>query len=83
MRTQNSIVIVHYNVYFGVDLIGDRWQSFLVPTITFLFAVMNTLLAQWFYEQKERIASYVLLLTSIFLSLGSVLACISITFINY
>lgn len=83
VRSQQSIVIVHYNVYFGIDLIGDWAQIFIVPSITVLFVVVNTLLAQWFYGQQERVASYVLLLTSILVSLSSVFACASIALINY
>ncbi len=81
--SQQSIVIVHYNVYFGVDLIGEWAQIFIIPTISLVFVITNTLLAQWLYYQKERIASYVLLLASILVSLGSVLACSGIAFINY
>ncbi|MDD5083764.1 MAG: hypothetical protein PHT88_02385 [Candidatus Moranbacteria bacterium] len=83
VRSQQSIVILHYNVYFGVDLIGEWGQVFMIPAIVLVFVIINTLLAQWFYGQQERIASYVLLLTSILISLGSVFACASIAFINY
>lgn len=83
VRSQQSIVIVHYNVYFGIDLIGDWGQIFIVPFIALIFTIVNTLLAQWFYGQKERIASYVLLLASLLVSMSSILACASIALINY
>lgn len=83
VRPQQSIVIVHYNVYFGVDLIGDWVQIFIVPSVVLAFVVVNTFLARWFYGEKERIASYVLLLTSILVSLGSAFACGSMALINY
>lgn len=83
VRPQQSIVIVHYNVYFGVDLIGDWAQIFVVPSVALAFVIVNTFLARWFYGEKERIASYVLLLTSILVSLGSVFACGSMALINY
>lgn len=83
VRPQQSIVIVHYNVYFGVDIIGDWAQIFMVPSIALLFSLANIFLAQWFYNQKERFASYVLLLTATLVSIGSVIACASIAFINY
>lgn len=83
VRSQQSIVIVHYNVYFGVDLIGDWAQVFVVPSIAMAFVVANTFLAKWFYDEKERVASYVLLLTSILISLASVLACSGMSIINY
>jgi hypothetical protein len=83
VRSQQSIIILHYNVYFGVDLVGAWGQIFMVPSIALVFVITNTFLAQWFYNQKERVASYVLLLASILVSLGSVFACVSVAFINY
>jgi hypothetical protein len=83
VRTQQSIVVVHYNVYFGVDLIGERAQIFIVPSVVLLFVAVNTVLAQRLYKQQERIAAYVLLLASILISLGSLFACASIALINY
>lgn len=83
VRPQQSIVIVHYNVYFGVDLIGDWGQVFIVPFVSLAFVCVNTVLAQWFHAQKERVASYALLLASVLIGLGSVFACSSIALINY
>ena len=83
VRSGQSVVIMHYNVYFGVDLIGEWGQIFLIPSISILFVAINTLLAQWFYRYKERIVSYALLLASVLVSLGSVIACTGIAFINY
>ena len=83
VRSQQSIVIVHYNVYFGVDIIGAWGQIFMVPSIALIFSLANIFLAQWFYNQRERFASYVLLLTTTLVSVGSVIACASIAFINY
>lgn len=84
VNPQQSSVILHYNVYFGVDVIGDRIQIFLLPSIATLFFVMNIFLAKWLYDsRKERIAGYVLLLTSIMIGLGLVLAVSSIAMINY
>jgi hypothetical protein len=83
VRAQQSVVIIHYNVYFGIDLIGVWWQIFIIPTIGLLFTLINTTLAYFLYEHKERIAAYTLLLTSLFLGLGVLLSCGSIAFINY
>lgn len=83
VHSQQSIVIVHYNVYFGVDLIGVWAQIFIIPLIVAVFTIANTILAQWFYNEKERIASYLLLVTSVLVSLGSIVACASIAIINY
>lgn len=83
VRSQQTVVILHYNVYFGVDLIGDREQAFLVPGGALLIFAINTLLAKRFYEIRERIAAYVLLLASLMVGIGSVIACAVIALINY
>lgn len=83
VRPQQSLVILHYNVYFGVDLIGDWMQAYLIPSIGLLFLAVNTLLARSFYNQKERVAAYVLLLASLMLQIGVVIAVSGIAIVNY
>jgi hypothetical protein len=83
VSTQQSVVILHYNVYFGVDLIGERWQAFLIPSFSLAFVAVNTLLAGWLYAKGERMASYMLLFASCAVGAGTFFACASIALINY
>jgi len=76
-------IILHYNVYFGVDLVGEWWQSYLAPATATVLTLLNVFLAWRFYEKKERIASYVLLLASIMIQLSSAIAVASVVLINY
>jgi hypothetical protein len=76
-------IILHYNVYFGVDLIGDWWQTYVLPFMGVIFLVVNLILAYKFYKQKERIASYILLLASLMIQLGLIIASVGIVMINY
>lgn len=76
-------IILHYNVYFGVDSIGDFKQAFLMPAIGLILLVLNSVLAAYFYKNKERIASYVLLLSSLMAQLSLVVASASVIIINY
>lgn len=75
--------ILHYNVYFGVDVIGNWKQAFLMPAIGAGIFVLNALFAAFFYKNKERIASHVLLLVSLMVQICLVIAAISIALINY
>lgn len=77
------VVIVHYNVYFGVDLIGIWWQVFSIPAVAIVFCLTNMALAYYLYAKKERVAAYILLLASSFIAIGTVLSCVSIAIINY
>jgi len=76
-------IILHYNVYFGVDMIGDWWQVYFLPFIGAVFFIINALLAGFFYEKKERIASYIFLLAAFLIQAGIIIASASIIAINY
>ena len=75
-------IILHYNVYFGVDLVGEWWQSYLAPAVATFLTLLNIFLAWRFYEKKEKIASYILLMASVMIQLSSAIAVISVVLIN-
>jgi hypothetical protein len=83
IRPDQSVVILHYNVYFGVDLIGDWQQAYLIPVIGLLFLGVNLWLARWFYGNRERFAAYVLLLASIMIELAVAVAAGGVALVNY
>ncbi len=83
VEKSSSPVILHYNVYFGVDLIGDWWQIYIMPGMGLFFAMINLFLALHFYGQKERIASYCLMLASFIIESGILISSILIALINY
>lgn len=76
-------IILHYNVYFGVDAMGDWRQVFILPIIGIILFVLNAVLAAYFYSRKERIASYILLLASFMAQLSLIIAAASVMMINY
>ncbi len=83
IRPVDFPIILHYNVYFGVDLIGNWWQVFFLPAVGTIILTVNSLLAYFFYRQKERIASYLLLLAAFIVQAGISIASASIVLINY
>lgn len=83
IRPVDLPIVLHYNVFFGVDLIGDWWQVFSLPAISDIFFIINTILAFVFFKQKERIASYLFLLASLFVQFGIAVASASIILMNY
>lgn len=76
-------IILHYNVYFGVDSIGDYKQVYLLPIIGLILFLVNLILSVFFYERKERIASYVLLMATLMIQLSLIVASVSVILINY
>lgn len=83
IRPVDFKIIFHYNVYFGVDLIGDWWQPYILPAMGLVFLVVNLGLAFRFYQQRERIAAYILLLASLMIQVGLLIASAAIVVINY
>jgi len=83
IRPVNFNIILHYNVYFGVDLIGGWWQTYTLPSMGIVFLLINFFLALQFYRNKERIASYILLLASFMIQIGLIIASVGIVLINY
>ena len=76
-------IILHYNVYFGVDRTGSWPESFLMPAIGLFLILINLYLAFFFYSSKERVASYVILLASLMVQLSLIISSISVILINY
>ena len=83
VRPSETPLILHYNVYFGVDLVGIWWQAYVLPVLGIVFLLGHFFGAKRFYDQKERIAAYLLLLSATMLSFGILVACIGMAFINY
>ncbi|MFA6383416.1 MAG: hypothetical protein WCX17_03260 [Parcubacteria group bacterium] len=76
-------IILHYNVYFGVDMLGGWKQAFILPFLGLILFLINSCLSLYFYHQKERIASHILLMATLMLQLSLVIASISVIIINY
>lgn len=76
-------IILHYNVYFGVDVIGPWWQVYALPFIGLAILGVNTVLGYRFYQQKERIVAHLLMLATFIVQIGITIAVASVLLINY
>lgn len=83
IRPGSASIILHYNVYFGVDLVGVWWQAYALPSLGIIFFLGHLFLARRFYRGAERIAAYLMLLSASMLSFGLLVASVSVAFINY
>jgi hypothetical protein len=81
-KTQGNIIL-HYNVYFGVDNFGNWQQVFWMPAIGLGLFLINLYLAFFFHSNKEVIASYILLIASLMIQLSLIIGAISVILINY
>ena len=83
LRDSNLEIILHYNVYFGVDRMGNFQQAYLLPLSGLILLLINFFLALFCYLAKERIATHVLLMAGLILQLCLLVAIISVIVINY
>lgn len=83
IRPVDFPIILHYNVYFGVDVIGAWWQVYFLPLIGLLILSVNTILAFLFYQQKERIVAHLLVFAVFIVQICISIAVASLLLINY
>jgi hypothetical protein len=83
IKPVDKTIILHYNVYFGVDSIGHWGQVYFLPTLGLVILLVNLLLAKYFYLQKERIAGHIMMMTALMAQLSLLIAAVSIILINY
>jgi len=54
---------LHYNIYFGIDLIGLWYKIYFIPGAGFLIIFINLLLSSIIYK-REKIISYFLMIAA-------------------
>lgn len=79
----DSPIILHYNVYFGVDMAGSWKMVFILPSIGLTLFLVNFFLAKYFYSKLERIACHILLIAGFMIQLSLIIASLSVILINY
>jgi len=75
-------IILHYNVYFGVDAIGDWRNVFLMPVLAATILLANAVLSRFFYY-KERLASYLFAAMALVIQLLMAVGLGSVILINF
>ena len=81
-RTSDAYpIILHYNLFFGVDMVGEYDKVFIMPGIALAFLILNALLGNFFYK-IERIASYLLTFNVLILQLLFLLSSYLIVKVN-
>lgn len=75
-------MILHYNVYFGIDAIGDWRNIYLMPALALAFLLVNVILSRFFYY-KERLASYLFALMAFVIQILMAVGVGSVILINF
>lgn len=84
LHSQEGLEItLHYNVYFGRDMIGEARRAYFLPFIGLIIFMINVSLSIYFYRLKERIAAYIFLITTLAIQLSLLISVISVIIVNY
>jgi hypothetical protein len=76
-----SIIPLHYNIYFGIDLIGLPLRIFILPLFGFLVGLLNFVLSYIFYI-KEKLLSYFFVISTILIEIFLIIASFFVILIN-
>jgi hypothetical protein len=75
-------VILHYNIYFGVDYVGDWKAVYAMPALALLIFLVNLILSRFFYY-KERLVAYLFAMMALLVQLLMMVGVGSIILINF
>ena len=64
LRIKEDLIPLHYNIYFGVDLIDNKYQIFKLPLIGLMVIIINCYLGRLIYR-REKLAAYILVWASL------------------
>ena len=80
-----GLIILHYNVNFGVNLIGNAKKIYIVPILGLIIFVNNffVLLGIYKFGQDKKFFGHLLLVSAVISNLLLLMAVISLYLINF
>ena len=77
--------VIHYNSYFGIDLLASPLTLLNVPFIGIIILVLNLVLAYvfYFFKTEFKILSYFLVLASFFINLELIIYLLGVIAMEY
>jgi len=81
-QANKGIIILHYNVIFGVDLVGEAVGIYFFPFFSSLIILINSLLALCIFK-KHRLSYRIFLAVTVVINVLSILALYSVYLINF
>ena len=80
----NDLTVLHYNIDFGIDLVGHRGQLFINPILGLSFIILNLVLLLFFVRHKHyKFMSYLLWNSAILANIFLLLAALGVYLINF
>lgn len=81
IRPQEELIFLHYNILFGVDLIGPWWKVLFLPIVGFVIILVNIILG-WFLFGKDKFFAHILNFISVFCQIFLLIASLLLIFLN-
>lgn len=81
IKPRSEPIFLHYNIYFGIDAIGDYWKLYYLPISGSVILLINTLISAFIYR-REKIISHFLLITNIIAQIVLLVASLLIILLN-
>lgn len=84
VNVSQNLVVLHYNVDFGIDLIGEVKRIFIIPVFSLIIIFVNVFLLFNFLRRKDfKFISHLLLAAGLVANLFLFIALVSIYLINF
>jgi len=80
---REATIVLHYNVYFGIDILGGWWQAYFIPFSGIGIWIVHIFLAFSFFQSARRILCQIALSSLLFLEGMVLVASLAIGLINY
>ncbi len=59
-------IFLHYNVVFGIDLIGAWWKILYLPLAGFIVVLLNVIIAWYFYGEDRFLSRFLSIFIAVF-----------------
>lgn len=73
IRQDTGVIFLHYNIIFGVDLVGNWWQIYHLPLVGIFVLLFNCLCSSAVYFADKflaRLLTFWVLFFHLFLAIG-------------
>jgi len=81
IRPSVGQVFLHYNILFGVDLVGSWYNVLSLPIAGFLIILLNALLG-WFLFKQDEFAAYLLNAIAVLVNMFLLVSSALLVFLN-
>ena len=81
-RASQALLIIHYNILFGIDWVSDKSTVFWLPGAGLIVLIINTVLS-WRVGNRDNLSKHLLLGGAVVTNLFLLLAIATVWSINY